>query len=36
VVLREISFSVAGGRLKVLLGASGAGKSVILKMILGL
>ena len=36
VVLRDISFSVGVGRLKVLLGASGAGKSVILKLILGL
>ena len=36
VVLRDVSFTVRAGRLKVLLGASGAGKSVILKMILGL
>jgi phospholipid/cholesterol/gamma-HCH transport system ATP-binding protein len=36
VVLRDVSFAVNAGRLKVLLGASGAGKSVILKMILGL
>ena len=36
VVLREISFSLGRGRLKVLLGASGAGKSIILKLILGL
>lgn len=36
VVLRDISFSVGLGRLKILLGASGAGKSVILKLILGL
>ena len=36
VVLRDISFSVERGRLKVLLGASGAGKTVILKLIPGL
>jgi phospholipid/cholesterol/gamma-HCH transport system ATP-binding protein len=36
VVLREISFTVPKGTMKVLLGASGAGKSVILKLILGL
>ena len=36
VVLRDISFSLAPGRLMVLLGASGAGKSVVLKLILGL
>jgi len=35
-VLRELSFSVTAGELAVLLGASGAGKSVILKLILGL
>jgi phospholipid/cholesterol/gamma-HCH transport system ATP-binding protein len=35
-VLRDVSFSVAAGRLAILLGASGAGKSVILKLILGL
>ena len=35
-VLRELSFSVPTGHMQVLLGASGAGKSVILKMILGL
>ena len=35
VVLREISFSVRRGRLRILLGASGAGKTVILKLILG-
>ena len=33
-VLRDISFSVLAGRMTVLLGASGAGKSVILKLIL--
>jgi phospholipid/cholesterol/gamma-HCH transport system ATP-binding protein len=35
-VLRDISFTVPCGRMTVLLGASGAGKSVILKLILGL
>ena len=32
VVLREVSFSVALGHMKILLGASGSGKSVILKL----
>jgi phospholipid/cholesterol/gamma-HCH transport system ATP-binding protein len=36
VVLRDVSFSVAHGSMKVLLGASGTGKSVLLKLILGL
>src|SRR6516162_5763974 len=36
VVLRNISFSVPKGSMKILLGASGAGKSVVLKLILGL
>jgi phospholipid/cholesterol/gamma-HCH transport system ATP-binding protein len=36
VVLREISFSVPRGSMTILLGASGAGKSVVLKLILGL
>ena len=36
VVLHDISFSVAKGSMKILLGASGAGKSVVLKLILGL
>jgi phospholipid/cholesterol/gamma-HCH transport system ATP-binding protein len=36
VVLRDISFSVPTGSMKVLLGASGSGKSVVLKLILGL
>ena len=36
VVLREVSFSVRAARLTMLLGASGSGKSVILKLILGL
>jgi phospholipid/cholesterol/gamma-HCH transport system ATP-binding protein len=36
VVLRDLSFNVRTGRTKILLGASGAGKSVVLKLILGL
>jgi phospholipid/cholesterol/gamma-HCH transport system ATP-binding protein len=36
VVLRDVSFSVGVGQMKILLGASGSGKSVILKLILGL
>jgi phospholipid/cholesterol/gamma-HCH transport system ATP-binding protein len=36
VVLRDISFSVGAGRMKILLGASGSGKSVVLKLVLGL
>ncbi len=36
VVLRDISFSIQKGSMKILLGASGAGKSVVLKLILGL
>jgi phospholipid/cholesterol/gamma-HCH transport system ATP-binding protein len=35
-VLRDVSFSVAKGRMSILLGASGSGKSVLLKLILGL
>ena len=35
VILREVSFSVLAGHMKILLGASGAGKSVTLKLILG-
>lgn len=35
-VLRDISFSVPKGGLRFLLGASGSGKSVLLKLILGL
>jgi phospholipid/cholesterol/gamma-HCH transport system ATP-binding protein len=35
VVLRDISFTIGAGRLTVLLGASGTGKTVILKLILG-
>ena len=34
VVLRELSFEVAEGAMTVLLGASGTGKSVVLKLIL--
>jgi phospholipid/cholesterol/gamma-HCH transport system ATP-binding protein len=36
VVLREVSFAVQAGHMAMLLGASGAGKSVVLKLILGL
>jgi phospholipid/cholesterol/gamma-HCH transport system ATP-binding protein len=36
VVLRGISFAVNRGEMKILLGASGSGKSVVLKLILGL
>ena len=36
VVLRDVSFSVSKGTMRILLGASGAGKSVLLKLILGL
>ncbi len=36
VVLRDISFTVRAGHMTTLLGASGAGKSVVLKLILGL
>jgi phospholipid/cholesterol/gamma-HCH transport system ATP-binding protein len=36
VVLRDLSFSVPKGAMRILLGASGTGKSVILKLILGL
>jgi len=36
VVLNEVSFSVPKGSMKILLGASGVGKSVVLKLILGL
>ncbi len=35
-VLQEVTFSVPKGSMKILLGASGAGKSVVLKLILGL
>jgi len=36
VVLDDISFSVPKGAMRILLGASGAGKSVLLKLLLGL
>jgi phospholipid/cholesterol/gamma-HCH transport system ATP-binding protein len=36
VVLKELTFTVPKGSMRILLGASGAGKSVILKLILGL
>ena len=36
VVLQDVSFTVPVGSMRILLGASGAGKSLILKLILGL
>jgi phospholipid/cholesterol/gamma-HCH transport system ATP-binding protein len=36
VILRELSFTLAKGEMKILLGASGSGKSIILRLILGL
>ena len=36
VVLRDVSFTIPRGTMRILLGASGEGKSVILKLILGL
>ena len=36
VVLRDVSFSLAAGHTKIILGASGSGKSTILKLIVGL
>jgi phospholipid/cholesterol/gamma-HCH transport system ATP-binding protein len=36
VILREVSFTVQAGHTKIFLGASGAGKSTILKLMLGL
>jgi phospholipid/cholesterol/gamma-HCH transport system ATP-binding protein len=36
VVLRDISLSIPAGSMSILLGASGTGKSVVLKLILGL
>ena len=36
VVLRNVSFTVRAGRMTMLLGASGTGKSVVLKLILGI
>ncbi len=35
-VLRNVSFSVPHGRMVIMIGASGSGKSILLKMILGL
>ena len=36
IVLRDVSFTLPRGNMKILLGASGSGKSVLLKLILGL
>jgi len=36
VILNEVSFTLLKGRLKIFLGASGAGKSTVLRLILGL
>ena len=36
VVLRDVSFRVPSGSMRILLGASGAGKSIVLKLVLGL
>jgi phospholipid/cholesterol/gamma-HCH transport system ATP-binding protein len=36
VILKDVSFSLKRGRTKIILGASGAGKSVTLKILLGL
>src|SRR5215208_5789536 len=36
VILRDVSFTLIKGHTKIFLGASGAGKSTILKLILGL
>jgi phospholipid/cholesterol/gamma-HCH transport system ATP-binding protein len=36
VVLKEVSFTLQRGHMKIILGASGSGKSTILKLILGL
>ena len=36
VILRDVTFSVRSGHTKIFLGASGAGKSTILKLMLGL
>ena len=35
VILRDVSFTLLKGHTKIILGASGAGKSTILKLILG-
>jgi phospholipid/cholesterol/gamma-HCH transport system ATP-binding protein len=36
IVLRDVSFTVPQGSMRILLGASGSGKSILLKLILGL
>ena len=36
VILKEVSFALQPGRMKIIIGGSGAGKSTILKLILGL
>ena len=36
VVLRDVSFTIPKGSMRILLGASGTGKSILLKLILGL
>src|SRR4029450_11957796 len=36
VVLRDVSFTLLKGHTKIIIGASGAGKSIALKLILGL
>src|SRR5262245_54342733 len=36
VVLRDVSFTLQRGHTKIILGASGSGKSTILKLVLGL
>src|SRR5215207_4515157 len=36
VILKEVSFTLISGHTKIILGASGSGKSTILKLILGL
>ncbi len=36
VILRDISFAIPSGGMTILLGASGSGKSVLLKLALGL
>src|SRR4029079_18788266 len=36
VILNEVSFTLARGHMKIVLGASGSGKSTILRLILGL
>ena len=36
VVLRDVSFTLLPGRMKIILGASGSGKSTILRIVLGL